>query len=81
MSIFDDIKGKAADLVHENKDAIRDGIGKAGDFIDTKTGGKYQDRVDSVQKSAEGFVEGLGGTKSAPAAEEAPVPDTTDERA
>ncbi|HEV7168826.1 MAG TPA: antitoxin [Micrococcaceae bacterium] len=59
MSIFDEIKGKAADLVHGNEDAVRDGIEKAGDFIDSKTGDKYKDHVDGIQKSAEGFASRL----------------------
>ncbi len=64
MSIFDDIKGKAADLVHGNEGAIRDGIEKAGDFIDSKTGDKYQHRIDGIQRSAEDFVGRLSGSHS-----------------
>ena len=61
MSIFDEIKGKAADLVQGNEGAVRNGIEKAGDFIDSKTGGKYQDHIDGVQRSAEDFAASLGG--------------------
>ncbi len=30
-------------------DKIEDVVGKAGDFIDDKTSGKYADKIDSVQ--------------------------------
>lgn len=57
MSVFDEIKGKAADLMHGNEDAVRNGIEKAGDFIDSKTGDKYKDHIDGIQKSAEDFAQ------------------------
>jgi len=57
VSVFDEIKGKAADLMHGNEEAVRDGIEKAGDFIDSKTGDKYKDHIDEVQKSAEDFAQ------------------------
>lgn len=60
MSIFDDIKGKAEGLVAGHEDAIKDGIEKAGDFVDGKTGDKFKDQVDSVQNAASGFVDGAG---------------------
>lgn len=80
MSIFDDIKGKAADLVNGNEDAILDGIEKAGDFIDSKTDDKYQGHIDGIQKSAANFVDGLSGNRST--AEEVPAQGTpsADER-
>ena len=58
MSIFDDIKGKAAELIDGKEDAIKDGIEKAGDLVDSKTGDKFKDQVDSVQKAASDFVDG-----------------------
>ncbi len=54
-----DFVDKAKDLAAENKDKVEDGIEKAGDFIDEKTGGKYADQVDKGQEAAEDFVEGL----------------------
>ena len=44
MGIIDDLKGKAQGLIRGNEQAIKDGIDKAGDFIDSKTGGKYADK-------------------------------------
>ncbi|PYI67609.1 hypothetical protein CVV68_09180 [Arthrobacter livingstonensis] len=60
MSIFDDIKGKAEGLIGGHQDQIKDGIEKAGDFVDDKTGGKFKDKVDGVQQSASDYVDGHG---------------------
>ncbi|MEH0109992.1 antitoxin [Tersicoccus sp. MR15.9] len=67
MSAFDNLKGKASDLMGKAADAVRghedqvkQGIEKAGDFIDQKTGGKYADRIDSVQQKAGEAVNRLG---------------------
>ncbi|GAA1050703.1 antitoxin [Arthrobacter russicus] len=72
MGLFDEIKGKAGDLVGGNKDAIKDGIEKAGDFIDSKTGDKFKDQIDSVQSTVGGLVDKLSGG-NAEAAPEAPA--------
>ncbi|MFQ4149360.1 antitoxin [Arthrobacter sp. LAPM80] len=58
MSIFDDIRGKAEGLIGGHEAAINDGIEKAGDLVDSRTGEKFKDQVDSVQKAASGFVDG-----------------------
>ncbi|WP_449372568.1 antitoxin [Arthrobacter psychrolactophilus] len=58
MSIFDDIKGKAEELLGSHGDQVKDGIEKAGDLIDEKTGGKFADQVDGVQKAASDYVDG-----------------------
>ena len=67
MSAFDNLKGKAsglfdkaADAVRGHEDQVKQGIAKAGDFIDQKTGGKYADRIDSVQQKAGDAVNRLG---------------------
>ncbi len=58
MSIFDDLKGKAAGLIDGREDAIKNGIDKVGDVIDSKTGDKFTDHVDKVQRAATDFVDG-----------------------
>lgn len=58
MSIFDDIKGKAEGLIKGHEDQVKEGIEKAGDFVDSKTGDKFKDQVDGVQKAASDFVDG-----------------------
>lgn len=64
MGIFDKAKqfvnehaDQAERLIAENKDKIKDGIEKAGDFVDQKTGGKYADKVDQAQNAAGDFVD------------------------
>ena len=75
MGILDDLKGKAQQLIGGNEEAIKDGIEKAGDFIDSKTGGKFADKVDAVQQGASGLVDKVDPEPdTAPAAEE-PVAD------
>lgn len=43
---------KAKDFVSKNPDKVRQGIDKAGDAFDQRTGGKYADKVDRVQDEA-----------------------------
>jgi hypothetical protein len=70
VGILDDLKGKARHLIGGNEQAIKDGIEKAGDFVDTKTGGKYADKIDAVQQGASGLVDKADGTpETAPVAE------------
>ena len=67
MAGFNELKGKveglalkAGEFASQNSDKISDGIDKAGDFIDRKTGGKYADKVDGVQDGAKTFLGNLG---------------------
>lgn len=50
---------KAKGMAAENKDAIKDGIEKAGDFVDEKTGDKYAEHVDKGQEAASEFIDKL----------------------
>ena len=72
MGLIDDLKGKAQGLIHGNEQAIKDGITKAGDFVDTKTGGKYAGHVDKVQDGASKFVDENGTPGETPATEQVP---------
>ena len=72
MGLIDDLKGKAQGLIHGNEQAIKDGITKAGDFVDTKTGGKYAGHVDKIQDGASKLVDKNGTPGQAPAAEQVP---------
>lgn len=58
MGLMDDLGGKAKDLADQNPDKLKEGVEKAGDFVDEKTGGKYADKVDQAQQAAE---DRLGG--------------------
>jgi hypothetical protein len=72
VGLIDDLKGKAKGLIHGNEQAIKDGITKAGDFVDTKTGGKYAGHVDKIQDGASKLVDKNGTPTQAPASEQVP---------
>ncbi|MCF3140122.1 antitoxin [Paenarthrobacter sp. AR 02] len=74
VGIIDDLKGKAQGLIQGNEEAIKNGIEKAGDFIDEKTGGKFAGQVDSVQNAASDFVAKNDGEPQAPVADEPKQP-------
>ena len=72
MGLLDDLKGKAQQVIGGNEQAIKDGIEKAGDFVDSKTGGKHADKIDSVQRGASDFVDKANDRPNS-----APVADQT----
>ncbi|MGE5695992.1 MAG: antitoxin [Candidatus Sericytochromatia bacterium] len=43
---------KAKDLLAKNADKVDTAIDKAADIVDSKTQGKYKDKVDKVQEAA-----------------------------
>jgi MT0933-like antitoxin protein len=43
---------KAKDLLAQNADKVDTAIDKAGEFVDSKTQGKYKDTVNRVQEAA-----------------------------
>ncbi|MEC5191833.1 MULTISPECIES: antitoxin [unclassified Arthrobacter] len=73
MGLLDDLKGKAQHIIGGNEQAIKDGIQKAGDFVDSKTGGKHASKIDAVQRGASGFVEKANDRpNTAPVADQTP---------
>ena len=74
MGLLDDLKGKAQHVIGGNEQAIKDGIEKAGEFVDSKTGGKHADKIDAVQRGASDFVDKANDQpNTAPVAEQNPV--------
>ncbi|MET1063829.1 MAG: antitoxin [Arthrobacter sp.] len=73
MGLLDDLKGKAQKVIGGNEQAIKDGIEKAGDFVDSKTGGKHADKIDSVQRGASDFVDKSNDRPNAAPVAEPPV--------
>ena len=57
MGVFDSI----ADAAKQHEAKIEEGIGKVGDLIDEKTGGKFADQVDKVQNLANEGLDKLTG--------------------
>ncbi|MFZ0835475.1 MAG: antitoxin [Mycobacterium sp.] len=53
MSFLD----KAKDLLAKNADKVDTAIDKAADVVDSKTQGKYKDKVDQVQEAAKKAVD------------------------
>jgi hypothetical protein len=72
VGLIDDLKGKAQGLIRGNERTIKDGITKAGDFVDTKTGGKYAGRVNKVQDGASKLIDKNGTPGQAPASGQVP---------
>jgi uncharacterized protein YjbJ (UPF0337 family) len=56
-----DIKDKAADAVNKNSDKIHSGLDKAGEFVDTKTKGKYTDKIETAKEKAVDGLDKLDG--------------------
>jgi MT0933-like antitoxin protein len=61
MGMFDNIKDKAQDLVDSQGDKVGEGLDKAGDFVDDKTGGKYSEQIDQGADRAKDALDGLDG--------------------
>jgi hypothetical protein len=47
----------AKDFVADHADSVKDGITKAGDFVDEKSGGKLSAGVDKAQDAASNLVD------------------------
>jgi hypothetical protein len=58
MGLLDRFRSKGRDTADQHSDQISQGIEKAGDMVDDKTGGKYADKVDTAQEKA---TEALAG--------------------
>lgn len=54
-----DFVDKAKDMAAENKDKVKEGIDKAGDLVDDKTGGEHSEHVDKGQEAAKDYVDKL----------------------
>lgn len=59
MVDFGELKDKAQGLVEEHGDQIKQGVGKAGDFVAEKVG--HEDQVEKVEGAIGGFIDKLGG--------------------
>jgi MT0933-like antitoxin protein len=72
VGLIGDLKGKAQGLIRGNEQAIKNGISKAGDFVDTKTGGKYSGHVNKIQHGASKLIDQNGTPGQAPAPGQVP---------
>ena len=60
MVDFKGLADKAKDLAGKHPDQADQVVEKGGDAIDTRTGGKYADKVDVGQQKADAFLDGQG---------------------
>lgn len=61
MGIFDNLKDKAQDLVDSQGEKVGEGVDKAGELIDDKTGGKYSEQINQGEEKAKDALDGLDG--------------------
>jgi MT0933-like antitoxin protein len=47
---------KARDLLAQNADTVEAAIDKAGEFVDSKTDGKFKDTVNTVREAAKNVL-------------------------
>ena len=73
MGMLDNFKEKASELADKAKgagggigDKISEGVDKATDFVDEKTGGKFTDKLDAVDGAVDKAV---GSDDETPAAD------------
>lgn len=62
MVNFRGLTAKAKQFAQRNPDKVNKVLGRAGDFVDKRTGRKYERHVNTVQQKAQQF---LGGGRSA----------------
>lgn len=61
MGFLDRFKKKATEVVDDQGDRIGEGLDKAADFVDDKTGGKYSERIDTGAEQAKDALDSLDG--------------------
>ena len=52
MGLFDEIKDKAEELAKEHPDQVNEGLEKAGEFLNEKTGDKFGDQIEQGENFA-----------------------------
>ena len=63
MGFLDDAKKKLGDAVDNHGDKISDGLDKAGQAIDERTGGKHTDGINTGVRKAKDTLDGLDGKR------------------
>ncbi len=61
MSAFDDIKNKAKELVDGHGDKVDQGIDKAGDLADERTGGQHGAQIEQGEQKVRDGLDSLDG--------------------
>ncbi|MGI5505747.1 antitoxin [Lentzea sp. CA-135723] len=58
---FDELKNKAKDLIGEHGDKVDQGVERAGQFADEKTGGKHSEHIDQGEDKLKEGLRNFGG--------------------
>ncbi|WP_406047459.1 antitoxin [Kribbella sp. NBC_00889] len=61
MGMFDNLKDQATGAVDEHGDKVSEGLDKAGEFANEKTGGEYGEKIDQGTDFARDRLDGLDG--------------------
>ncbi|MBB6567586.1 antitoxin [Kribbella sandramycini] len=61
MGMFDNLKDKATGAVDDHGDKVSEGLDKAGEFANEKTGGEHGDKIDKGTDFAKDRLDGLDG--------------------
>jgi hypothetical protein len=61
MSAFDDIKNKVKDLVDGHGDKVDQGIDKAGDLANERTGGQHGTQIEQGEQKVRDGLDSLDG--------------------
>lgn len=60
MGLMDNARQKAQEMANNNPDKVEQlsdqAIERAGDAVDSKTGGKHADKIDQAQQAADGKI-------------------------
>ena len=56
MGLLDKVKS----MLGGNVDKVKDGVDKAGDVVDEKTGGKYTDKIDMAEEKIAEVIDDFG---------------------
>ncbi|HEX3791072.1 MAG TPA: antitoxin [Pseudonocardiaceae bacterium] len=58
---MDDLKDKAKEAMGQHGDQVNQGMDKAGQFVDDKTGGKHSDQIQKGVDEAKDRAQQFGG--------------------
>jgi antitoxin protein of toxin-antitoxin system len=61
MGFLDKLKSKATETVDKHGGKITQGLDKAGELVDKKTGGKHHDKIEKGKSSAKDALDKLDG--------------------
>ena len=61
MPDFSEFEDKAKQLASEHPDQVDEGLKRAGEFADQRTGGHFGDEIQQGEQRAEGYLGASGG--------------------